>query len=162
MKTAPILGVICLTGLLAALPAAAKDKHGRGHQTEIETSVNDSAKGKPGDQRAFTEPERQVICRYVERFGKQEGKHPRALPPGLAKKVARGGKLPPGWERKCVQGERMPVEVYQECRPLPPELVVKLPVPPVGTVTVAVGGKIVRLLEATREILDVLDVQVRL
>jgi hypothetical protein len=34
-------------------------------------------------------------------------------------------------------------------------------VPPVGTVTVAVSGKVVRLVEATREILDVFDVHVR-
>jgi hypothetical protein len=42
-------------------------------------------------------------------------------------------------------------------------LVVKLPAPrePLLTVTVAVGGKVVRLVKATREILDVFDVHVR-
>ena len=57
-------------------------------------------------------------------------------------------------------GQIMPVEVYERTHPLPPELVVKLPPPPSGTITVTVGGKVVRLLQATREILDVFDVHV--
>lgn len=163
MRTSFILGLICAAALATALPASAADKHGKHNRDE--RGEDGDSQGKHGErrgyaERTFSEDERHSIYGYVQRYGKQEGKHPRSLPPGLAKKVARGGRLPPGWEDKCVRGQTMPVEVYRECRPLPRELAVTLPVPPVGTVTVAVGGKVVRLLEATREILDVFDVHV--
>lgn len=160
MKTKTILGLICAAGLVSALPASARDKHEKGDQGEKREGVEDSHGHRGEGQRTFSDEERGTIHSYVKRFGKQEGKHPRSLPPGLAKKAARGGRLPTGWEDTCARGRIMPVEVYQECRPLPPELTVRLPAPPVGTVTVAVGGKVVRLLEATREIFDVFDVHV--
>lgn len=50
-------------------------------------------------------------------------------------------------------------EVYRACHPLPPDLTANLPPPPRGTILVAISGKIVRLLEATREVLDVFDVR---
>lgn len=40
----------------------------------------------------------------------------RALPPGLQKKVARGGQLPPGWQKKF---EPFPTAVERQLRPLP-------------------------------------------
>src|SRR6266550_2036626 len=40
----------------------------------------------------------------------------RNLPPGLQKKVARGGQLPPGWQKKF---EPFPYEVERELAPLP-------------------------------------------
>jgi hypothetical protein len=101
--------------------------------------------------------ERQVIRTYVEAQN-SKSKKAKGLPPGLAKKVARGGSLPPGWQKKCVRGEIMPPAVYRQCHPLPQEVAVKLPPPPPGTILVAVHGKIVRLIKASREILDVFDV----
>ncbi len=169
MKTACIVSFVCVAGLLVGLPAIAKDKPDKGRKGESEAAWraggdrdDRKAEDREGDnRRGFSSREREQIRDYCDRFGQQEGKHPRGLPPGLAKKVARGGKLPPGWQDKCTPGEIMPAEVYRECRPLPPELVVKLPAGPLGTVTVAVEGRVVRLLEATREILDVFNVHVR-
>jgi hypothetical protein len=104
-------------------------------------------------------PERDVIRSYVRtRVEAPKGKKAKGLPPGLAKKVAAGGELPPGWQKKCVRGEILPIEVHKHCRPLPAEIVVKLPAPPAGTILVAIDGKVVRLAKATREILDVFDV----
>jgi hypothetical protein len=103
------------------------------------------------------DPEREVIRTYVASQN-PPSKKGKALPPGLAKKVARGGSLPPGWQKKCVRGEIMPPEVYRQCHPLPQEVVVKLPPPPPGTILVTVHGKIVRLIKASHEILDVFDV----
>jgi hypothetical protein len=40
----------------------------------------------------------------------------RNLPPGLQKKVARGGQLPPGWQKKF---EPFPIEVERRLTPLP-------------------------------------------
>lgn len=92
--------------------------------------------------------------------GKKKGWKHRGLPPGLAKKVERGGQLPPGWQRKLAKGEIMPVTVYQQCHSLPREVAVQLPPQPSGTILVAVDGKIVRLIQATREILDVFEVEI--
>jgi hypothetical protein len=112
---------------------------------------------------SITVQERQVIREYViansddGRHGRK-GRREKSLPPGLARKVARGENLPPGWQKKLVRGETLPAEVYHECRPLPDEVIVRLPPPPTGTITVTIEGKIVRLMRATMEILDVFDV----
>ncbi len=107
----------------------------------------------------ITPAEREIIRGYCAQFQQsgKKGKKAKSLPPGLAKKVARGGKLPPGWEKKLVKGEVMPEPVLKECRPLPKEIVIKLPVPPPETILRAIEGRIVRLHEKTREILDVFD-----
>lgn len=113
--------------------------------------------------------ERDVIRQYVlskrsnghgnhHEQERNEGKHGKSLPKGLAKKVERGDPLPPGWQKRCVRGQRMPMEVFKHCEPLPHEILVKLPPPPAGTVIVTLEGKAVRLMQATLEILDVFDV----
>jgi hypothetical protein len=102
---------------------------------------------------SFGGSERDVIRGYVVTCDKGKG-----LPPGLAKKVARGGSLPPGWEKKCVSGQIMAPDIFALCHPLPPEITIKLPPPPHGTLIVAVHGKVFRLAKATHEILDVFDV----
>jgi hypothetical protein len=111
----------------------------------------------------ITTHERQVIQGYVaanliaeKHPGK--GKKPKNLPPGLQKKLDRGGSLPPGWERKFLKGQILPLDVYEQCHPLPNEVMVKLPPQPPGTVIVTIGGKVGRILAATREILDVFEV----
>jgi Ni/Co efflux regulator RcnB len=40
----------------------------------------------------------------------------RSLPPGLAKKLRRGGSLPPGWQKKI---QPVPVAVEQRLAPIP-------------------------------------------
>jgi len=109
-------------------------------------------------------PERQVIQGYVasyviEEKGHGKGKKPKKLPPGLQKKLDRGGSLPPGWEKKLKKGEIVSAEVYEQCHPLPHEVILKLPPQPPGTVMIAIGGKVARLLAATREVLDVFEVE---
>lgn len=80
------------------------------------------------------------------------------LPPGLQKKLARGGELPPGWQKKVARGEVLDAQIYAVAHPLPPDLVRMLPPPPSGVATIIIEGKIVRLIEATRTILDVFDI----
>lgn len=178
MRIESIVIAGCLTCFLATGSVFAKEKDkNKGKGAEPKTvALNASAKGATKPSAAaegakkepwlnvdvtIGAPERQVIQEYVNHCDqlrrKREGK---GLPPGLAKKVAHDDPLPPGWQKKCVPGEVMPVAVYEHVRPLPQEVVVKLPPPPAGTILVAVNGKVVRLAKATREILDVFDVRV--
>ncbi len=158
MKNVHLILLVCVSLIGAAVTATAKDKHGKGdgrHADEVSSTKGDAAVQV---KFAFSDEERRVVRNYVQGYAETDGKRGKQLPPGLAKKVARGGKLPPGWQRKCVVGEIMPPEVYDQCHPLPPEVVVKMPPSPEPTLTVTIGGKAVRLLKATREILDVFDV----
>lgn len=167
----------CVT--LLALPSLAKDKPGKTIKSPKAAADSPPAVAWSGEMPntrsttpepwvkvgvQFSEQERATIRQYTGAYkgkGKGHGKT-RELPPGLAKKLARGEDLPPGWQKKIEVGQTMPPEVYQHCHPLPPDLAVKLPPPPEPTITVAVGGKVVRLLQATREILDVFDVHMTL
>lgn len=166
MKKINILCIICLCVFVAASTALAKDKNGKQKKSAPEaTATRTVQSGQPEPtvqvKWKFSDEERQVVQSYVRNSGEKHGGRAKGLPPGLSKKVARGGKLPPGWQDKCVVGEIMPPVVYEQCHPLPPEVVLKMPPPPEPTLTVTIGGKVVRLLKATREILDVFDVNVR-
>ena len=161
MKTASWISLLCITGLLAAMPAAAKDKPAKRHsKTEPEQTTLVAAEPNRVGTLGFSADELRIMDGFMQRQSAPSGNHARPLPPGLAKKVARSGNLPPGWEKKCVPGEKMAPEVYEQCHPLPRQLVVKLPAPPASTITVVVDGKIVRLVKATLEILDVFNVNV--
>lgn len=76
-----------------------------------------------------------------------------SLPPGLQKKAAQG-KLPPGWQKRLKVGAVLTPDVLAAADSLPPALVAQLPVGPAGTMTVHVDGQIIRVLEATRTIVD--------
>jgi len=69
----------------------------------------------------------------------------------------RGGELPPGWQKKVARGEVMDRDLYLLSSRVPRHIVQELPRQPRGTVLVVLEGKIVRLAQATREILDVFD-----
>ncbi len=72
------------------------------------------------------------------------------LPPGLQKKAAQGEPLPPGWQKKLVKGEILDREIYEHRQ-------VVVPVDSQGLVTIRLEGKLVRLFEATREIVEILE-----
>jgi hypothetical protein len=158
-KMARVAWLCCVLAMLAASNAAAKDKTAKETKSSPERNATTEAKAGGKAQFAFSEQERQTIHTCVQGYG--HGKRSKGLPPGLSKKVARGRQLPPGWQKKCTPGEIMPMAVYEQCHPLPPEIQVKLPPTPEPTLTVTIGGKVVRLLKATREILDVFDVSVK-
>jgi len=71
------------------------------------------------------------------------------LPPGLQKKVERGQPLPPGWQKKLAKGEILDKYIYQQGQ-------VVIPVDKHGLITIRLEGKLVRLYEATREVVEVL------
>jgi hypothetical protein len=73
----------------------------------------------------------------------------KSLPPGLQKKVDSGESLPPGWQKKLHKGEILDYRVYRQGS-------VVVPVNHEGIITIKVEGKVIRLMEATREIVDIL------
>lgn len=101
----------------------------------------------------FTSEDKRIIEEYLKGLSVKK----KSLPPGLAKKQARGGSLPPGWQMKVARGEVMDYEVYNNAKPLPEELLRKLSTIPKGTVLVQVGDKIVKVIEASRKIVDLLE-----
>ncbi|GAB4349950.1 MAG: hypothetical protein Kow006_12110 [Gammaproteobacteria bacterium] len=72
------------------------------------------------------------------------------LPPGLKKNVERGKPLPPGWQKKLAVGKPLEPQVYEASE-------VVVPVDRHGLLTIRVEGKLIRLFEATREIVEILE-----
>ena len=126
--------------------------------TQAQPATQSPAKSKgdePWVKFTITGPEREVLRQHYGSVDHEKKGKP--LPPGLQKKVARGGQLPPGWQMKVARGEVMSADVYRHSEPLPKEILVRLPPQPQGTILVKVEGKIVRLVQATKTIIDVLD-----
>ena len=71
------------------------------------------------------------------------------LPPGLQKKVARGGDLPPGWQKKLARGEVLDRQVFDHGTVVSRDK-------DKGLVTIKVEGKIIKVIENTMEIIDIL------
>ena len=73
----------------------------------------------------------------------------KSLPPGLQKNAEQGKPLPPGWQKKLAKGEIMDEDVYRHGH-------IAVPVDSHGLVTISIEGKLVRLIEDTREIVEIL------
>ncbi len=159
-KTVLVIAVAAATVALGTVPAPAAERHPRtptepaAAPAHLDQTTLDRYRVPQGEMTAIREYYRVHPAPTPE---PAPAKKQKKLPPGLKKKVARGGALPPGWQKKVARGEVMDPVVYEQSRPLPPDLVRTLPPPPAGTVIVTVEGKAVRLLEATRTILDVFD-----
>lgn len=80
----------------------------------------------------------------------------KVVPPGLQKKVASGRPLPPGWQARLARGEVLPEEVREAGRRLDREEERErgIEAGPEGTVTIDIDDRTVRIIEATREIVD--------
>lgn len=83
-------------------------------------------------------------------FAKKEKDKDKPLPQGLQKKLERGGTLPPGWQKKLVKGAILEQPVYSSSQ-------VVIPVDSKGLLTVRVEGKLIKLIETTREIVEIAD-----
>jgi hypothetical protein len=169
MKIFITAATVALIGLAATLPSFGKDKKKKEKQQEEQAEKWEKIGGptaKPAEPAGvtqniyiITDQERRVIREYCRNTAvtTPRGRTAHKLPPGLAKRIVRND-VPQDWHKKVVVGQVLPEPVFHECAPLPREISVRLPKPPVGTITVAVEGKVVRLLEATREIVDVFDI----
>ena len=102
---------VCLF-LVGAMPTAGAAEQGRGRKPKHDRAA---ASHKPErDSRAavhvvFASGDVAILRRhYAPRY--------RNLPPGLQKKIARGGTLPPGWQKKL---EAFPPALERRLQPLP-------------------------------------------
>jgi hypothetical protein len=120
------------------------------------------APSQPWLQMDISPLEKEIVKQHVGDIREAQSKKSmanKALPPGLAKKGAPATKLPPGWQKKITRGEVVPQTVYAQAQPLPEVVIRKLPPPPAGTILVMLDGKLVRLVEATRTIVDVFELK---
>ena len=141
-----------------------KAKHPKSHQEErqqvFQSDDQERAKYyiKHWRQNRINNEEKRIFYRYYQELSYQPRYiYSRTLPPGLAKKVARGKGLPPGWQKKLAVGEVMPEEFFRHSKPVPYHIVEQLPPQPKGTCLVVNSGKVVRLLLGTMIIMDVFD-----
>ena len=121
-----------------------------------------SAPEPPWLQMEMTPLEKEIVKQHLGDIRAVQNKKSasgKTLPPGVTKKAARGDKLPPGWQKKIARGEVLPPAVYAQVQPLPEVVIRKLPPPPAGTMLVTLDGKLVRLVEATRTIVDVFELK---
>src|SRR5262245_45056914 len=117
MRTIRVCHLACIFSLALTISGLADDKENgkSGKGTGEKTASNEAKKTAPDKEPfvnvkvAITAEEREVIQNYVTTVSTpaKPGKKAKKLPPGLAKKVARGGELPPGWQKKCVPGAIM-------------------------------------------------------
>jgi hypothetical protein len=103
---ATVAGLLLVGAAVEASPSQGKSKN---------KADQEKAKGKVADAKVLNvsfAPADVTILRthYGPRY--------RNLPPGLQKKVARGGSLPPGWQKKF---ESFPVVLERQLPPLPPD-----------------------------------------
>ena len=81
---------------------------------------------------------------------KDKGNKGKDVPKGLQKKVAKGKALPPGWQKKLSKGEKLDKGVYKAGT-------IITPIDKNGVVTLKVEDKTIRLMKATREIVEILE-----
>jgi hypothetical protein len=156
-----LLSVVCGVLLVATVQA----KSNKAPPKQATPSAASAATATPEQswlQMEITPLEKEIVKQHLVDMRAAQSKksgRDKALPPGLTKKVARDAKLPPGWQKKIARGEVLPQTVYAQAQPLPEVVIRKLPPPPAGTILVTLDGKVVRLLEATRTIVDVFELQ---
>ncbi len=93
-----------------------------------------------------------------EHYGLQpEGGKYKSLPPGLQKKLARGGELPPGWQDKVRRGEVLDDDLYRYADRLPRRYLERLGHGSEAAELIVLGDRIVRVAEGRGTVLDVIE-----
>jgi hypothetical protein len=156
-----IIFAVCLMFFLSPVYAKKNKENSREIEPQVEKGKTIKKILKDWiDVKIITTSEKEIIKKYYM-HNQQEGikVKKKALPPGLKKKLARGGGLPPGWQKKIIRGEVIDAETYKYAVHIPYGLIKSLRPQPKGTELIKVQGKIVRLLKATGTILDVFDIK---
>ena len=157
-----VLGFLLVTAAQAKSDKAAPKQATSPTPSPTVSSPSASSPSQSWLQLEITPLEKEIVKQHLADIRAAQSKKSapaKALPPGLAKKAARSEKLPPGWQKKIARGEVIPQTVYAQAQPLPAVVIRTLPPPPAGTILVTLDGKLVRLLEATRTIVDVFELK---
>ncbi|MBL4569570.1 MAG: hypothetical protein JKY21_00205 [Alcanivorax sp.] len=98
----------------------------------------------------YSDRERDALRGHLSRRDYQ------SLPPGLQKKVARGGQLPPGWQKKLQVGRTLPDDLYYHGQRLPVyDDIRRID----GVTDVIIDNEVVRIMDATQTIIDVFGIR---
>jgi len=146
-----LLSVVCGVVLVATVQA----KSDKAPPKQVTPSAPSSAASAPEQtwlQMEITPLEKEIVKQHLADIRAVQSKKP-------TKKAAHGAKLPPDWQKKIARGEILPETVYRQAQPLPEVVIRKLPPPPAGTMLVTLDGKVLRLLEATRTIVDIFELK---
>ena len=146
-----LLSVVCGV-LLVATVQAKSDKAPPKQVTPSAPSSAASAPEQPWLQMEMTPLEKEIVKQHLADIRAVQSKKP-------TQKAARGAKPPTGWQKKIARGEILPETVYKQAQPLPEVVIRTLPPPPAGTTLVILDDKVLRLLEATRTIVDVFELK---
>lgn len=162
----PLAIAACLS--LIATPAIAKkpdhaEKKGKGNSSAEKGNKGKAEKSEKSDKghkhdkgskaSKFEDDDRNAILSI---FRTSDGTH--QLPPGLAKNVKRGKPLPPGWQKKLNPGYRIEDEIWGAFTPISYDMVPKAKRHPNASLYYH-DNKVYRVMNATREIIDVLSVK---
>ncbi|WP_020682511.1 hypothetical protein [Marinobacterium rhizophilum] len=82
----------------------------------------------------------------------------KSLPPGLQKKLERGGDLPPGWQDKVARGEVLEPDLMRRAHRLPADLNLGLQGYSAGTELLLLEDRVVRIATGQGTVLDVIDI----
>ncbi|MBP0047967.1 hypothetical protein H9C73_04415 [Marinobacterium sp. AK62] len=114
-----------------------------------------------GDYLPLSERERERLRNWVldEQYGASDYAKGRTkeLPPGLRKKLERGGSLPPGWQMKVQRGEVLDTELYRNAERLPRDYLERLGRRSEAAELIVLGDRIVRVAEGRGTVLDVIE-----
>ncbi len=107
--------------------------------------------------------DRERIREYIRNQGvpgdpRYPGGGKKSLPPGLQKKLERGGALPPGWQRKVARGEVLSPELIRLGHPLPVDFHRRLDGYSEGVELLVLEDRVLRLVEGRGTVLDVIDI----
>ena len=154
--------ILSIALLLAGTAQAATDAHWWQFWRSVGEVTNASG-------RLFTADEKRIIQSYFQDHrdyhydndnngnNRDKPKKMKSLPPGLQKKLARGGELPPGWQKKVARGEVLDADLYRHSRSLPEALLNRLPTD-ADTELRLLDDQVIRIIDDSRVILDVLQV----
>lgn len=167
--------LICLMGLSAASFVIAEETElqeskkpswierlfGLDEVEEAKETTEEEVKEKKEDKAAkkvkqFTEEEREILGSW-QKGNASWKKSKKPLPPGLQKKLARGGELPPGWKKKLGVGEVLEPEIYEASESLPEEILKQIEETETGAEVVRIGSQIIKVIKGSREIIDIID-----
>ncbi len=129
--------------------ASEKGKKGKDHKEHKEDKKDKAHK----NHHKFEHQDREAILKI---FRTSDGKH--QLPPGLAKNLKRGKALPPGWQKKLNPGYRIEDEIWKSFSPISYDMVTNLKKRSDASLYYH-DNKVYRIMNATREILDVISVE---